>query len=215
MNKKKTFYYDLSIDEIEEIKKSGKRPILGIHICCAPCACFPLEFLTPYFQVKLLYANSNIYPREEYDRRLSELKRYLKIFNEEHHQDVELIEFIYDNDEYNKSLAPYALEKEGGKRCLICYEKRMDLTYRYADEHGYDYFTTVMTISRQKDSFILNDIGEKLSKKNKTKYFYSDFKKHQGIDRATELRKEYNLYNQLYCGCVYSYLERKRKDEEK
>ena len=128
---------------------------------------------------------------------------------------MELIEFIYDNDDYNKSLAPYALEKEGGKRCLICYEKRMDLTYRYADEHGYDYFTTVMTISRQKDSFILNDIGEKLSKKYKTKYFYSDFKKHQGIDRTTELRKEYNLYNQLYCGCVYSYLERKRKDEEK
>ena len=81
----------------------------------------------------------------------------------------------------------------------------MDMTYKYADEHNYDYFTTVMTISRQKNSYVLNEIGEKLSHKYKTKYFYSDFKKKQGIDKSIELRKKYNLYNQEYCGCIYSY----------
>ena len=80
----------------------------------------------------------------------------------------------------------------------------------------FDYFTTVMTISRQKNSQIINEIGLKLSLKYQTKYFVSDFKKKKGIDRSWELKKEYELYNQLYCGCKYSYdkyLEKVRKEE--
>ena len=87
----------------------------------------------------------------------------------------------------------------------------MNETYKYADEHHFDYFTTVMTISRQKDSYTLNEIGERLSHQYQTKYFYSDFKKRKGIDRGIELRKKYNMYNQEYCGCVYSYLKWKEK----
>ena len=205
MNNKKTLYYDKSIEEIENIKKLNKRPILGIHVCCGPCSTFPLLFLAPYFQIKILYCNSNIYPSSEYYRRLNELKKYVEIFNIEHSQDVEIIEFEYDNISYNKDLESYKDDYEGGNRCKLCYAKRMDMTYKYADEHNYDYFTTVMTISRQKNSYVLNEIGEKLSHKYKTKYFYSDFKKKQGIDKSIELRKKYNLYNQEYCGCIYSY----------
>lgn len=205
MNNKKTLYYDKSLEEIEKIKQLKRKPTLGLHVCCGPCSLFPLEFLSSYFKIVILYSNSNIYPQEEYLRRLEELKNYLKLFNEENKSDIELVEFNYDNLEYNKSFEHLKDEPEGGKRCLLCFEKRMDITYKYADEHNFDYFTTVMTISRQKDSYILNQIGERLSKKYKTKYFYSDFKKKKGIDRGIELRKKYNLYNQEYCGCIFSY----------
>ena len=89
----------------------------------------------------------------------------------------------------------------------------MDEAYKYADELGFDYFATVMTISRQKNSQVLNKIGEELSAKYKTKYFYSDFKKKNGINRSYELRRKYNLYNQQYCGCVYSYAHYLKKIE--
>lgn len=205
MNEKKTYYYDLSIEEMEKIKKSGFRPTLGIHVCCGPCAAFPLEFLNEVFKIVIIYTNSNIYPQSEYNRRLDELKRYVSIFNNEHNADITLVEFEYDNIAYNECLKPYKDEVEGGNRCFFCYEKRMDEAYRYADEHNFDYFTTVMTISRQKNSVKLNEIGNKLSKKYRPKYFYSDFKKNRGIDRGVELRKKYNMYNQQYCGCIYSY----------
>ena len=207
MDRKKTYYYDLSIHTIEEIKKNNVRPTLGIHVCCGPCMAFPLEFLSKYFKVVILFSNSNIYPNEEYFRRLDELKRYVNIFNEKNNGDTEVVEFDYNNEEYNKCLVSLKDEKEGGKRCLKCYEMRMDRTYKYADEKGFDYFTTVMTISRQKSSLIMNQIGERLSKKYQTKYFYSDFKKKKGAERGQEIVKEYNMYSQQYCGCIYSYNE--------
>lgn len=205
MNKKKTYYYDKSIEIMDSIKENSIRPILGIHVCCGVCAAFPLEFLANTFQIKILYSNSNIYPKEEYQRRFNELKRYVDIFNSENNQDVEIIEFLYENEKFNHYLSPFCDEEEGGKRCLICYEKRMDETYKFANDNNFDYFTTVMTISRQKNSKVLNEIGEKLSKKYQTKYFYSDFKKNKGIDRGRELRLKYDMYNQEYCGCIYSY----------
>ena len=89
----------------------------------------------------------------------------------------------------------------------------MNEAYAYASEHAFDYFTTVMTISRQKNSQILNDVGRKLSVKYpNVKYFYSDFKKKRGIDRGLELSRENNLYRQDYCGCKFSYEKRHGND---
>ena len=90
----------------------------------------------------------------------------------------------------------------------------MDEAYAYAEKNHFDYFTTVMTISRQKNSEVLNEIGEKLSRKYpNTRYFFSDFKKKKGMDRSVELSSQYGLYKQNYCGCIYSY--NKRKEHEK
>ena len=125
------------------------------------------------------------------------------------------IYFDYDNDSYNEMLDEYGDMDEGLSRCFKCYRTRMENCYKYAEENGYDYFCTVMTISRQKSSQVMNKIGIDLSKKYKTKYFLSDFKKNKGIDRAREIRIEYNMYNQQYCGCIYSYnryLKRKEKE---
>ena len=98
----------------------------------------------------------------------------------------------------------------------MCYEKRMDQAFKFADENGYEYFTTVMTISRQKNSQKLNEIAEKLQKKyENTRYFYSDFKKNKGIDIAREMRIHYDLYQQLYCGCKFTYEKGLKKEAEK
>lgn len=198
-------YYQLSQIEIDKIKRECKRPTLALHACCAPCSTFPLEFLTPIFEVTILYPNPNIYPKEEYLKRLNELKKYIAIFNSEHNQNVKLVEFEYDNEKYNEVFYRYYDQDEGQQRCQMCYRLRMDRAYKFANENHFDYFTTVMTISRQKNSQVLNQIGKELSSKYTTKYFYSDFKKKKGIDRSQELRKEYKLYNQLYCGCKISY----------
>ncbi len=210
-------YYFNSIKEIEKIKETGTKPSLLLHACCGPCSGYPLEFLTPYFDLTIYFNNSNIYPREEYFRRLSELKRFVSIFNYEHQCNVKIIETRYLNDLFNENLEPYRDLPEGQERCFICFRLRMDEAFRYAEKNHFDYFTTVMTISRQKNSQKLNEIGIELQEKyHYTKYFISDFKKNKGIDRAVEIRKKYNMYQQLYCGCKYTFQKLMlKKSEEK
>lgn len=199
-------YYKKSQQILDEIKKCPAKPTLLLHACCGPCSTFPLKFLCPYFKVTIFFNNSNIYPLDEYNRRLEELKRFLTYFERDYGHHVDLIVTPYDNENYMNDLEPYKNQPEGQTRCFICYEKRMDQAFKYADENGFDYFTTVMTISRQKNSQKLNEIGIKLSNKYKnTKYFLSDFKKNKGIDQAREMRIHYDLYQQLYCGCKYTY----------
>ena len=202
----KVNYYKKSQQILDEIKKSPAKPRLLLHACCGPCSTFPLTFLCPHFNVTIFFNNSNIYPSDEYYRRLNELKKFLTYFERDYGYHIDVVEVPYNNEEYMKDLEPYKDQPEGQTRCFICYEKRMDQAFAYADSHGFDYFTTVMTISRQKNSQKLNEIGKKISEKYKnTKYFYSDFKKNKGIDEAREMRIKYDLYQQLYCGCKYSY----------
>ena len=96
-------------------------------------------------------------------------------------------------------------EPEGGLRCKLCYELRMNESFKYANEHNYDYFTTVMSISNRKNAEWINETGEKLDKiYPNTKYLYADFKKGNGINKNDELNRKLNLYHQNYCGCIYS-----------
>lgn len=207
-------YYNKSLQIIENIRDLPQKPKLLLHACCGPCSCFPLTFLCPIFDVTIYFNNSNIYPESEYRRRLEELKKLLGYYKRDFGFDVKIIETKYDNNSFNIDLEPYKDLPEGLERCFICFEKRMDDAFKYADEHGYDYFTTVMTISRQKNSQKLNEIGEKLSSKYKnTKYFYSDFKKKDGALLGIQLKNKYDLYQQLYCGCKYTYEKLQRKLE--
>ena len=149
-----------------------------------------------------MFSNSNIYPYEEFDSRLSALKQYLEYLKDD---SIKLIVDEYNYDEYEKQLSIYANEPEGGKRCKLCYELRMDRCFNYANKHKYDYFTTVMSISNRKNADWINEIGEKLdSKYQNTKYLYADFKKDDGITKNDAMNKELNLYHQNYCGCRYS-----------
>lgn len=209
-------YYKKSNQILDNLKGLPTKPKLLLHACCGPCSTFPLTYLCPNFDVTIFFNNSNIYPENEYARRLEELRKFLGYFKRDYGYEVKLIVTKYDNEKYNMDLEPFKDLPEGETRCFICYEKRMNEAYEYASKNGFDYFTTVMTISRQKNSQILNAIGEKLSKKYpNVKYFYSDFKKNKGIDMAREMRIKYDLYQQLYCGCKYTYAKGLKKEEEK
>jgi len=191
----------------EEIVKSfkGNKSTLLMHVCCAPCSCYPLTYLVDKFDVTLHFNNSNIYPTSEWELRKEELIDFVNRFNKDYHANVKLIIISYNHEEYMKDLISLKDEPERGKRCIICYTKRMKEAYEYADKNKFDYFTTVMSISRQKDSQVLNEIGQELEKEFKyTKYFYSDFKKNDGINKGKIIRDKYKLYQQNYCGCEYS-----------
>lgn len=187
---------------LKNLSQKDRKPTLLLHACCGPCFTIPFEIIKDYFDITIIYNNSNIYPPEEHDRRLEEFKRYL----EEISANIKLIEFPYDNATYNLDLEPYKDMKEGQERCRICFKKRLGQGFDYAEENGFDYFGTVMTISRYKNAQDINTIGYDLeSKHNKTKWLPADYKKNNGYEKSLIVCKEHNLYFQEYCGCIYSY----------
>ncbi len=203
-------YHKEGLQEIARFKKEypEKKPTILLHACCVVCACWPIEFLLEQgFAVTVMYNNSNIWPKQEHDLRLSELKRYLL---ERYHGTVPLLVEPYDYESYQKTvLQNRGTDPEGWKSCFHCYEVRMSYGFHYADTHHFDYFTTVMTFSRQKDSQKINEIGLQLGKSyENTKYFVSDFKKANGALKSEEICNQYQLYRQDYCGCVFSWHER-------
>ena len=184
------------IDTISEPKK------LLLHSCCAPCSSACIERLTNFFDITILYYNPNIEPYEEYLKRKKEEIRFIKEYPNIHKLDI--IDCDYDNDLFLNIATGLEEEPERGKRCLRCYNLRMEYTAKKAKELGYDYFATTLTLSPLKDSQVLNKIGYALSKKYDISYLPSDFKKQNGYKRSIELSKEYNLYRQNFCGCKYS-----------
>lgn len=196
--------------ELENVKKLNKKPRLLLHACCGPCFTIPYEIIKDYFDVTILYNNSNIYPKEEHDRRLAELKTYLNDIGVK----LEIIETKYDNDLYNLDLEPRKDDKEGHERCRICFRKRLKEGFEYAQKGGFDYFGTVMTISRYKNAQDINKIGESLQKDYPTvKWLYADFKKNDGYEKSLIIIKEHEMYFQEYCGCKYSYEAYQKKLE--
>ena len=195
--------YQVELDKvIDEIKQSNKIPTLLLHSCCAPCSSYVLEYLSEYFLITILYYNPNISPISEYEKRLYEQKRLineLKVTNK-----INILDCSYDNDLYNKAIKGLEEEPERGKRCIKCYEMRLEKCAEIAKENNFDYFCTTLTVSPYKSSIILNQIGQNISQKYNIKYLFSDFKKREGYKRSIELSKKYNLYRQNYCGCIYS-----------
>ena len=193
--------------EIRNLQGFSAKPSLLLHVCCGPCFTYPYELIKDYFKITIIYNNSNIYPEEEYNRRLNELKDYLKAIS----ADIKVIEFPYDNLTYNKDLEPYAEQREGMERCRVCFRKRLGQAIDYAEENNFDYVGTVMSISRFKDSQDLNKIGIELSQGKIVKWLPADFKKNNGYEKSLEIVRAYKLYFQHYCGCKFSI--RKNKEE--
>ena len=186
----------------EEMKKiistfDGKKTLL-LHSCCGPCSSSVIERLKEYFDITVLYYNPNIEPVEEYIKRKNEQLRLLKEL------DVKFLDIDYLNEEYHNTIKGYENEPENGARCPLCYELRMEKTAKLAKDNNFDYFCTTLTVSPHKPSKIINEIGLDLEKEYQIPYLLSDFKKEDGYKRSIELSKEYNLYRQDYCGCLYS-----------
>lgn len=171
-----------------------------LHSCCAPCSSSVLEKLVAEYDVTVLYYNPNIYPKEEYEKRKAE---QIRLINEVY-PNVKFLDCDYDADEYFKCVSGLESEKEGGARCVKCFKLRMGYTAQKAKELGFDCFTTTLSVSPHKNSKLLNEIGEELSKKFDIEYIVSDFKKKDGYLRSIQLSKKYNLYRQNYCGCKFS-----------
>lgn len=199
--------FQVKCDEIlQSIQERGEKPSLLLHACCAPCSSYVLEYLSNYFNITILYYNPNIYPLEEYQRRLEELKRFLKECS--FASSVFLKETRYVTEEYDEAIKGLENLGEKSRRCYACYSLRMEEACKYAALHQFDYFTTTLSISPYKNSEWINEIGSKLEEKYSVLYLYADFKKKNGYKRSLELSKDYHLYRQDYCGCEYSKKER-------
>lgn len=195
--------YQIILDEeLNNITKLDSKPSLLLHVCCAPCSTYVLEYLSNYFDITIFYYNPNISPINEYNKRLEELKRFINEFNPSNV--IDIIVGKYDNDLYNQTIMGLESEPEGGKRCLKCFALRLEETAKTAFNYHFDYFTTTLTISPYKNADILNNMGNNLANKYNVKYLVSDFKKKNGYKRSIELSKQYHLYRQDYCGCLFS-----------
>lgn len=187
---------------IEAQEQEGNVPKLLLHSCCAPCSSYVLEYLSQYFNITLYYYNPNIYPAEEYRKRVNEQRDFIDRLKVTH--PVTFLAGPYEPDEFYQVVKGLEQEPEGGARCMKCYELRLREAAKVAAAGGYDYFTTTLTISPLKSAQKLNEIGEAMGREYGVKYLPSDFKKREGYKRSTELSEEYGLYRQNYCGCVYS-----------
>ena len=203
-------YHKKMEDIIKENQKNNLVPTILLHSCCAPCSSHVIDVLSKDFNITILYYNPNIEPYEEYLKRKEEEIRYIQEYNNTNRLDI--IDCDYDNEKYHELVKGLEDCKEGGNRCFKCYRMRLEYTAIKAKELNYDYFGTTLTVSPYKNSQKLNEIGEELEKKYNIKYLYSDFKKNNGYKHSIEMSKEYNLYRQNYCGCIYS--QRKNEKEE-
>ncbi|MCM1131231.1 MAG: epoxyqueuosine reductase QueH [Roseburia sp.] len=185
-------------------------PKLLLHSCCAPCSSHVLFLLKDYFEITVFYSNDNIYPVEEYQKRLEEEIRFCKEID----PNIKVIYDSYQALDYSNAIKGYESLGEKTERCYKCYELRLEKTAVKALELGFDYFTTTLSISPHKVSKWINEIGFKLEEKYKVAFLYSDYKKEEGYKHSIELSKEYGLYRQDYCGCFYSKEERRNVHAE-
>lgn len=199
--------------EIEKITKEKITPRLLLHSCCAPCSSHVIDTLTPFFDITILYYNPNIEPLEEYEKRKAEEIRFIKEYPKKNK--LNLLDCDHENEEFKRISKGLEKEKEGGPRCIKCYYLRLEKAAKLAKENNFDYFATTLTVSPLKNSQKLNEIGEVLSKKYNIKYLYSDFKKKEGYKHSIEMSKEYNLYRQDYCGCIFSKAQRELEKKQK
>jgi predicted adenine nucleotide alpha hydrolase (AANH) superfamily ATPase len=198
--------YQKQMDAVVASLPQGERPRLLLQSCCGPCSSYVLEALTPYFCVTVLYYNPNIQPRAEYDLRFENQRKIIAALPTP--SEVDILECDYDGEKYDAAVKGLEAEPEGGARCTVCFQLRLQETAKRAAELGYDWFCTTLTVSPHKDAERLNQIGSTLGERYGVPFLPSDFKKREGYKRSIQLSKEYELYRQDYCGCLYSKSEK-------
>lgn len=191
---------------LDGIKQEPGRLRLLLHSCCAPCSSYVIEYLSAYFQITVFYYNPNIYPDEEYDKRVDEQMRFIRSFPARY--PVDFLRGDFEKERFYQAVRGYEQEREGGERCFRCYRLRLLKAVETAKQIGADYFTTTLSISPLKNAAKLNEIGEELAEQYGVPYLNSDFKKKNGYQRSVELSAAYGMYRQDYCGCIFSRQER-------
>ena len=210
--------YQKELDKLLTELINEMPPKFFLHSCCAPCSSYVLEYLREYFNITVFYYNPNISMEPEYRKRVEEQKRLISSYNANIQRElsegkkagylIEIVEGDYEPEQFFKIAKGLERCPEGGERCFECFRLRLGKTAEKAARDGYDYFATTLTISPLKNAVKLNEIGEQLAQEYNISWLPSDFKKRNGYKRSIELSKEYQLYRQDYCGCIYSKIER-------
>ncbi len=187
---------------LREAVKKEKTPRLLLHACCAPCSSYVLEYLSDYFEITALFYNPNMESMEEYQKRAKELLRFIDENTFQNPVSARITSYV--PDDYTSQIKGLEDCPEGGSRCFRCYRLRMEYTAKLAKKEQFDFFTTTLTISPLKNAQKINEIGKMLEEQYQIPYLYSDFKKKNGYQRSIQLSRDYHLYRQNYCGCVFS-----------
>lgn len=186
----------------DTIKNLNKKPTLLLHSCCAPCSTLCIDRLKEHFDLTIFYYNPNMSDASEYEKRKNEQIRYIQHLNSLG-DNIKFVEIGFCQDDYKKIAKGLEKEPEGGKRCYLCYELRLAKTFQFASARKFEYFCSTLSVSPYKNAEWLNRIGLSLET-NGTKWLSSDFKKRDGYKISRQMAREQNLYEQNYCGCVYS-----------
>lgn len=195
--------YQKELDKIiQQLEREDITPSLLLHSCCAPCSSYVLEYLSQYFSVTVFYYNPNISKKEEYEKRKAEQIRLIGEMKT--NNKVSFLDCDYNPAEFFDCAKGYENCTEGGERCFRCYRLRLEKTAQTAKKQNFDYFCTTLSISPLKNAQKINEIGFDVESKQGVKWLPSDFKKREGYKRSIELSRQFDLYRQNYCGCVYS-----------
>ena len=213
---------DFFIKQMNERLSAVENPKVLIQACCAPCSSYCLLALRDVASLGVYYYNPNITLADEYDYRFAEIKRLVGIYNDNPdrvlpedcrqvnitnsyvNNRIDIIDAPYEPDLFLEKTKGYESCPERGERCSICFDLRLRKTAEEALALGYDFFATTLTLSPLKNDDVINAIGEKISEEVGIKYLPTDFKKKNGYKTSIELSKEFDLYRQNYCGCIFS-----------
>ena len=204
-HKNQKINYDNVLKElIKEWEKNNFRPKILIHSCCAPCSTYVLEYLSEISDITIFFSNSNIHPKKEYIKRMLVQKDFVEEFNKRNDKKIKFLADEYSPNKFISAVKGHEEDREGGDRCHICYEMRLDSSAQKAEELGYDYFASALTLSPKKNATVINEAGYVLQEQVSIYYLPSDFKKNNGYRRSVEMCNDYNIYRQCYCGCVFA-----------
>ena len=184
---------------LEILRSVPRGERLLLHSCCGPCSTRCIEALKDAFRVTVLYYNPNITDPAEYEKRKAEQVRFLAESGW-----ADLLDCPYDPQEFFAAAAGLEGEPEGGARCTRCFALRLSYTAQTAKCEGFGWFGTTLSVSPHKDAARLNALGEQIARQTGVRWLYADFKKQNGYLRSTELARQYHLYRQNYCGCIFS-----------
>lgn len=187
-------------------KRASSKPRLLLHICCAPCSTHVIDILRRKFDVTAFFYNPNIYPAQEHLRRAREARRLCRRLG------VKFIAGARDARIWSRRMRGRQSDREGGAHCTVCFWIRLARTAAVAEEQDFDDFATTLTVSPHKDARSINRMGQKAARGLGTDFYAADFKKNDGFTKSCRLSREYGLYRQNYCGCVYSLRERNARE---
>lgn len=171
---------------------------LLLHSCCAPCSTQVIDVLKENYDLTIYYYNPNLDTDQEFQKRLSEQKRYCREVG------IKVIDDGYNPDDFLSRVRGLEKEKEGGARCSVCFRLRLEKTAIKAKELGYELFGTTLTVSPHKNAEVINSIGKAVENEFRIQFLEGNYKKQDGYKKSIEFSKKYNLYRQNYCGCIFA-----------